>query len=671
MTVDTPGPTGVVTGSRHHQQQPPSYSRSHHPSAMHEKQPSESYSIRQDDDDDDNVCVAQLLNAKAKNASPRPSRSNTMRGYRSRDRSPVPNVSTLQRSASSGGASRRHMNHPSNEPPVPPLPTQQHQQANVDKDDEDLRAAVQCAWAVLESGNNDGAEKKQLPATVAMDSPTPAPTTATVNHATYNRSMVRTLTIRIYINDGSTHKTVQLTNLLTTAMVLQYLKKKGLLDNTDDWAMFEICNSYGLERPLRQWEVVMDSVSTWDPEMNSYLLVKKYKYCDSLIADSVLQKLYPPHYGWLNIEYKKGKWHKRFCFIMDNAIHHSKDSKGTNAVVLCQLSTFDVYTMLHPFRDAPTEYVFALRAQEKPRVFERSEDYMKMFSAEDADSLREWVLSIRCSKSAVYYQQHPNRVTNPLMPVDLNRNDSPTSRNDASDISSRGGTLRRHKSTRDMTSSYNNDEELNRKYPGPIENGRSTLSRHSSRRRIPDNPLIDCTDRETFAKGSLLAQSNQDESNYQQQQQQQQIPPPLPQQQAMTQPIPDDNGGGSTLIQLQDKTPFAKGSLLAKKNGIEQQQHVSSKLSRSKSTRDTTTHYQDDQPAPARRHVSLRRKPTSSRDKARWQQPDAPMPAMPTMPSNGPLLNLEDPEQIHSRQLMERQIKPLVNFATSDPRGRR
>lgn len=273
----------------------------------------------------------------------------------------------------------------------------------------------------------------------------------------------------------------------------------------------------------------------------------------------------------------------------------------------------------------------------------------------------------------MYYQQHPNRVTNPLLPIDLNRTESPSSsRNDASDISSRSGTLRRHKSTREMASSYNssNDEELNRKYPVPIENGRSTLSRHSSRRRIPDNPLIDCTDRETFAKGSLLAQSNQDE--------QQQMPPPLPQQQTMSQPIPDDNGGGgSTLIQLQDKTPFAKGSLLAKKTGIEQQQqqqHVSSKLSRSKSTRDTATPHQDDQPVPTRRHVSLRRKPTSSRDKARWQQADVPMPAMPggsAMPSNGPLLNLEDPEQIHSRQLMERQIKPLVNFATSDPRGRR
>lgn len=163
QTVDTPGPTGVVTGSRHHQQQSPSYSRSHHPSAMHEKQPSDSYPTRHDDDDDDNVCVAQLLNAKVKSASPRPSRSNTMKGYRSRDRSPVPNVSSLQRSASSGGSStsRRHMHQPSNEPPVPPLPTQQ-QQPTIDKDEEDLRAAVQCAWAVLESGNSDGAEKKQV-----------------------------------------------------------------------------------------------------------------------------------------------------------------------------------------------------------------------------------------------------------------------------------------------------------------------------------------------------------------------------------------------------------------------------------------------------------------------------------------------------------------------------
>lgn len=47
---------------------------------------------------------------------------------------------------------------------------------------------------------------------------------------------------------------------------------------------------------------------------------------------------------------------------------------------------------------APTEYVFAVRAQDKARIFERSEDYIRYFAAEDQETLRDWVLSIRCAK---------------------------------------------------------------------------------------------------------------------------------------------------------------------------------------------------------------------------------------------------------------------------------
>lgn len=57
---------------------------------------------------------------------------------------------------------------------------------------------------------------------------------------------LKTLTTRIYIDDAKTHKVVQLTNLLTTAMVVQYLKKKGLLDNSDEWTLFEIAKSHGV-----------------------------------------------------------------------------------------------------------------------------------------------------------------------------------------------------------------------------------------------------------------------------------------------------------------------------------------------------------------------------------------------------------------------------------------
>lgn len=34
-----------------------------------------------------------------------------------------------------------------------------------------------------------------------------------------------------------------------------------------------------------------------------------------------------PMHGWISIEYKKGKWQKRFCFVRDNTIYHAKDNK--------------------------------------------------------------------------------------------------------------------------------------------------------------------------------------------------------------------------------------------------------------------------------------------------------------------------------------------------------
>lgn len=61
---------------------------------------------------------------------------------------------------------------------------------------------------------------------------------------------LKTLTTRIYIDDAKNHKVVQLTNLLTTAMVIQYLRKKGLLDSSNDWTLFEIDNDHGVGKKV-------------------------------------------------------------------------------------------------------------------------------------------------------------------------------------------------------------------------------------------------------------------------------------------------------------------------------------------------------------------------------------------------------------------------------------
>ncbi|KAI8384942.1 uncharacterized protein BYT42DRAFT_493944 [Radiomyces spectabilis] len=199
------------------------------------------------------------------------------------------------------------------------------------------------------------------------------------------RIAVQTITIRIYIDDAKNHKTVQLTNLLTAAMVIQYLKKKALIDASDEWTLFEIANSHGVERPIRSWEIVLDVISAWESDAANALL-------------AILHKRTSAAHGWVYIEYKKGKWQKRFCFIKDNAIYHAKDNKGSSSAILCYLATFDVYTLLQPLHAAPAPFVFALRAQEKFSMFEREHDYLRLLAVDDQEAMKEWVLSIRAAK---------------------------------------------------------------------------------------------------------------------------------------------------------------------------------------------------------------------------------------------------------------------------------
>jgi hypothetical protein len=62
------------------------------------------------------------------------------------------------------------------------------------------------------------------------------------------------------------------------------------------------------------------------------------------------------------------------------------------------LATYDVYTLLQPLRASPTPFVFAIRAQDRPSIFEKEGDYMRFLAAEDQEEMKDWVLSIRCTK---------------------------------------------------------------------------------------------------------------------------------------------------------------------------------------------------------------------------------------------------------------------------------
>ena len=63
---------------------------------------------------------------------------------------------------------------------------------------------------------------------------------------------VKKVTVRIYIENSRVFKTVVLTSLMTAEQVVSQVKS----ETGTDWALFELSNDHGLERPLRDWEVL-------------------------------------------------------------------------------------------------------------------------------------------------------------------------------------------------------------------------------------------------------------------------------------------------------------------------------------------------------------------------------------------------------------------------------
>eukprot|EP00158_Paraphelidium_tribonemae_P009818 Partr_v1_DN28974_c0_g1_i3_m25469 len=121
-----------------------------------------------------------------------------------------------------------------------------------------------------------------------------------------NEANVKKITTRIYIQHSKVFKTIILTSLMTTGFVVSDLKRRCALEDTQKWSLFEVINDVGIERPLREFEIVTDVIKTWSVETVNALLLKQYKYRDSLTIKE-LKDVYPRMCGWLFLETKKRK----------------------------------------------------------------------------------------------------------------------------------------------------------------------------------------------------------------------------------------------------------------------------------------------------------------------------------------------------------------------------
>ncbi|KAG0264132.1 hypothetical protein BG011_007400 [Mortierella polycephala] len=232
----------------------------------------------------------------------------------------------------------------------------------------------------------------------------------------------RLVATRIYIQTETDFKSVNLAPNSTALDVLHMLQERGCFGEPGDaryhdrWTIFEYSKEFLIDRPLRDFEVVLDVMKTWEADKDNKMICKSFPARDELSAQEIVRLVGPagqanfvrPH-GWVHVEIKKGKWVKKYLHIKDTAVYHSKDAKLSGESMLCMLRNFDVYAVQVPRKKAPTKFGFALKSSDSIHLFETPEDdYIHYVCTDSGESLREWLAGLRAAKGMFMYHTNPD-----------------------------------------------------------------------------------------------------------------------------------------------------------------------------------------------------------------------------------------------------------------------
>ncbi|KAF9483548.1 hypothetical protein BDN70DRAFT_904143 [Pholiota conissans] len=192
----------------------------------------------------------------------------------------------------------------------------------------------------------------------------------------------------------------------TAGDVVALMESQGALvgwAGTGGWMVFEVAQDFGMERPIRSYELLVDIQSSWlkDKTVNYFML--KLTPLASTLARSAIPSSSPTHSGYIEWESRRGKWSKRWVQLKEHSIYLSKRDNGKDEVLICSLSNFDAYQVTRPYK-APKPFTFSVKSTDKLSFFENTDDYMHTFSCSEKDG-KIWMEKILIARSYVLYQE--------------------------------------------------------------------------------------------------------------------------------------------------------------------------------------------------------------------------------------------------------------------------
>ncbi|EJD50588.1 hypothetical protein AURDEDRAFT_143447 [Auricularia subglabra TFB-10046 SS5] len=184
--------------------------------------------------------------------------------------------------------------------------------------------------------------------------------------------------------------------------VLAQLASQLPTGSVQGWMLYEICNDLGLERPIREFELVAECCARWPAEGNTFA-VRQTRLSRSL-AQSAIPSVAPQHGAYVEFEVKRGKWSKRWLELRENCLWVSKKEHGKDAAFLCSLSNFDVYSVTRS-TVKPPRYAFTLRSTDDLSMFENPADSVHGFCSPDTREGERWIEHIMVARSCVLFQE--------------------------------------------------------------------------------------------------------------------------------------------------------------------------------------------------------------------------------------------------------------------------
>ncbi|KAF9013187.1 hypothetical protein BDQ17DRAFT_1231211 [Cyathus striatus] len=211
---------------------------------------------------------------------------------------------------------------------------------------------------------------------------------------------------RIFVGNMQQFNMVEIGPSTTAADVLELVDSQGSLKGwagTGGWMVWEVAQDFGMERPIRSFELLADVQASWnkDKMVNTFMI--KLTPLAIPLRRSALPSSSPMYSGYVEWEAKRGKWSKRWLQLREHGLWLSKRDNGKDEVHICSLSNFDAYHITRPYK-SPKPFTFAVKSTDNLSFFENTADYLHVFSCKEEDG-RAWMEKILVARSYVLYQE--------------------------------------------------------------------------------------------------------------------------------------------------------------------------------------------------------------------------------------------------------------------------